>query len=68
MEKIKEFSAEVFYTLYEQFSYLFFRLKVKCKRSCIHDENKKSEDQAKDPSNEPIHMMENDSTCLSSVD
>ena len=70
MERIKEVSAEVFYTLYEQFTCLYFQLKVKCKRSCKRERNgnKKEENRARDSSNRTIATMEEHSNHLSSVD
>lgn len=70
MGKIKEISSEVLYTFYEEVTCLYFQLKVKCKRSCKHDEskNKKSRNSSEASSDETLLMMENESKYLSSVD
>lgn len=70
MEKIKEILSEIFYTVYEEVTCLYFQLKVKCKRSCKHDENKnkKSRNSSKASSDESLVTMENESNYLSYVD
>lgn len=70
MEKIKEVSIEVLYTIYEEVTYLYFQLKVKCKRSCKHNENKnkKSRNSSEASSDETLTMIEDKLNYSSSMD
>lgn len=70
MEKIKEISSEVLYTVYEEVTCLYFQLKVKCKRSCKHNENKnkKSRNSSEASSDETLTMIEDKSNYSSSMD
>lgn len=70
MEKIKEISSEVLYTIYEEVTCLYFQLKVKCKRSCKHNENKnkRSRNSSEASSDETLTMIEDESNYSSSMD
>ena len=58
MEKIKEISSEVLYTVCEEVTCLYFQLKVKCKRLCKHNEckNKKSRNSSEASSDDTLTM------------
>lgn len=58
MEKIKEISSEVLYTVCEEVACLYFQLKVKCKRLCKHNENKnkKSKNSSEASSDDTLTM------------